>query len=205
MLKCYFNTGHYDVLDSGFCVLKAIVALYQKGIYAGALIKKRRYWPTLVPGPAMDDRFAAKEVGSVEALCGTLNNVEYHMWCMKEPDYVMRIMATGGVLESDETCKTAQRGNGPTKVTFDYTKPFDWHFRYRHAVDDHNNLRHSLPSLEDTWDTRRWEIRVFSFILAITEINICLTVRFFKWTSGDAMTLVQFRRAFSGFLIHTIL
>ena len=108
-------------------------------------------------------------------------------------------------LESDETCKTAQRGNGPTKVTFDYTKPFDWHFRYRHAVDDHNNLRHSLPSLEDTWDTRRWEIRVFSFILAITEINICLTVRFFKWTSGDAMTLVQFRRAFSGFLIHTIL
>jgi hypothetical protein len=29
-----------------------------------------------------------------------------------------------------------------------------------------------------------------------------LALRFFKWTSGEAMTLVEFRRAFSGFLIH---
>jgi len=41
MLKSCFNSGRYVVLDSGFCVLKAIVALYEKGLYAGALIKKR--------------------------------------------------------------------------------------------------------------------------------------------------------------------
>ena len=41
MLKSCFNTRRYVVLDSGFCVLKALVALYEQGIYAGVLIKKR--------------------------------------------------------------------------------------------------------------------------------------------------------------------
>eukprot|EP00804_Cyclotella_cryptica_P010233 CCRYP_016698-RA/>CCRYP_016698-RA protein AED:0.43 eAED:0.33 QI:0/0/0/0.66/1/1/3/0/142 len=69
----------------------------------------------------------------------------------QEPDYVMKIMATGGVLAEDETCRVTYRGSGDDRTTFHYKKPFDWHFRYRHAVDDHNNLRHALPSLEDTW------------------------------------------------------
>ena len=33
---------------------------------------------------------------------------------------------------------------------FNYKLPFDWYFCYRYAVDDHNNLRHTLPSIEDT-------------------------------------------------------
>ncbi len=41
MLKSCYNTGRYVVLDSGFCVLKAIVALYEKGIYVGEVTKKR--------------------------------------------------------------------------------------------------------------------------------------------------------------------
>ena len=32
MLRSYFNSGRYVVLDSGFCVLKAIVALFKKRI-----------------------------------------------------------------------------------------------------------------------------------------------------------------------------
>ena len=90
-------------------------------------------------------------VGSVDAIEGTSTGQRYTMWCMKEPDYVMRLMATGGsLLADDETCKLAHRGVGDSRVSFRYTRPYDWHFRYRHAVDDHNNLRHTLPSLEDT-------------------------------------------------------
>ena len=58
MLQSYFNTGRYVVLDSGFCVLQAIVGLYQKDIFAGALIKKRKFWPKLIPGAAIDNWFA---------------------------------------------------------------------------------------------------------------------------------------------------
>jgi hypothetical protein len=189
------------VLDSGFCVLKAIIALYEKGLYAGALIKKRRYWPTLVPGDVIDSQFANKRTGDIGAIEGKLNGSTYWLWGIKEPNYVMKIMATGGVLATDDTCKTAVRGNGNDRVLFKYTKPFDWHFWYRHAVDDHNNLCHALPSLDDTWATTRWEIRVFTFLLAIYGINAYLALRFFKWAGKAKMTLLQFRRHLASFMV----
>ena len=113
----------------------------------------------------------------------------------------MKIMATGGVLEADDSCKMAQRGNGPSAVRFKYTKPIDWHFRYRHAIDDHNNLCHALPSIEGTWITTRWPIRVFSFLLALTEVNMFLALRFFVWNKEEKMELVHFRRKLSGLMI----
>ena len=42
MLKSYFGTAKYIVLDSGFCVLKALVELKHRVIFACALIKKRK-------------------------------------------------------------------------------------------------------------------------------------------------------------------
>ncbi len=95
------------------------------------------------------------------------------------------------------------RNSGDTRTTFKYKKPFDWHFRYRHSVDDHNNLRHALPSLEDTWVTQRWEIRVFAFLLAITEVNTYLACKYFVWTGLlDQMPMpVKFHRKFSWALI----
>jgi hypothetical protein len=38
MLRAYHHTGRYVVLDSGFCVLKAIVDLQKVGVYSAALI-----------------------------------------------------------------------------------------------------------------------------------------------------------------------
>ena len=42
MMKSYFATGMYVVLDSGFCVLKGLIQLRKKGIFACAFINKRR-------------------------------------------------------------------------------------------------------------------------------------------------------------------
>ena len=50
-----FSTGKFVVLDSGFCVSKGITALLEVGVYAAALIKKRKYWPKGVPGDAIDE------------------------------------------------------------------------------------------------------------------------------------------------------
>lgn len=125
----------------------------------------------------------------------------YNLWGMKEPDYVMRMMATGGLLAALDSCKMAKRrwreGGVDCSRTFQYTCPFDWHFRYRHAVDDHNNLHHALPSIEDSWVSQRWETRVFSFILAITEVNAFLCLRYFTFEKGaikGCPTLLRFRR-----------
>jgi hypothetical protein len=153
MLQSYFHTARYIVLDSGFCVLKGIIELRKNGLFGCALIKKRRYWPAGVPGDAMQQFFDADgvNVGDNHAIAGTMNGVMYNLWGMKEPDYVMRMMATGGPLAGYETCKEALRKwtEGGIEVVrrFRYACPFDWHFRYRHAVDDHNNLPMLCPQL----------------------------------------------------------
>ena len=116
---------------------------------------------------------------------------------MKEPDYVMKMMATGGALMSDASCRKTTRRVDGTIAKFAYTLPFDWHFRYRHEVDDHNNLRHAVPSLEETWLTLRWVIRVFTFILAVTEVNVYLVLKFFVFVgdkAGDLEKYLEFRR-----------
>ena len=61
-------TGKVVVLDSGFCVLKAITELQKVGVYSSALIKKRRYWPKGIPGDDIKDNFTDKSVGFTNRL-----------------------------------------------------------------------------------------------------------------------------------------
>ena len=42
MMRSYFATGRYVILDSGFCVLKGLIQLWKKGIFAHAVINNRR-------------------------------------------------------------------------------------------------------------------------------------------------------------------
>ncbi len=92
----------------------------------------------------MDDHMAGSEVGSVDAIQGSMEGVLYNLWAMKEPDYVMKMMATGGSLIADDSCRSTScrwiEGGVQTTKESTYTLPFDNRFRYHHAVDDHNNL-----------------------------------------------------------------
>lgn len=99
MTRPIWYKGFVVVLDSGFCVLKGIVELAKKGVYGAALIKKRRYWPKYIKGDAIIDHFRTKEVGTADAWPGTLDNTPFHIFCMKEPDYVMSLMSSYGTCE----------------------------------------------------------------------------------------------------------
>ena len=50
IMKGYFATGRYVIIDSSFCVLKGLIQLRKKVVFACAVIKKIRYWPSMVPG-----------------------------------------------------------------------------------------------------------------------------------------------------------
>ena len=63
MTKIYFSTGRYVVLDSGFCVLKGLIQLSKKAMFACSIIKKRRYWPFMVPDKEIKYHFEEVEVG----------------------------------------------------------------------------------------------------------------------------------------------
>jgi hypothetical protein len=126
-------------------------------------------------------------VGDVDAILGTQDGIPYFLWGMKEPNYVMQMMAMGRPLSPDDSCKVTSRtwkcGNEGILTTFQYSRPFDWYFRYWHAVDKHNYLQYALPSIKDTWLMHRWECQVFNFILAILEIIAYLALRYFVFAN----------------------
>ena len=61
------------MLDSGFCVLAALLVLKEVGVYAAAVIKKRRYWPKHVPGDEIDKEMEKCEVGENKVMSGKLH------------------------------------------------------------------------------------------------------------------------------------
>ena len=57
MMKSYFDTGRYVIIDYSFYILKVLIQLGKKVIFAYSVIKKRRYRPSMVPGKEMEDHF----------------------------------------------------------------------------------------------------------------------------------------------------
>ena len=98
LMKPVHGCGKVFVLDSGFCVLKALAELKKKGVFAHALIKKCHYWPRHVPGDDIIMHFTNEEVGKVDAIKGVLDDVPFYLFAMKEPDYMMQIMSMYGTL-----------------------------------------------------------------------------------------------------------
>jgi hypothetical protein len=60
------------------------LVLKKIGVFASAVIKKRRYWPKYVPGDSIDDRMKDKDIGNVDALLiETLDGVFLiTSWCV---------------------------------------------------------------------------------------------------------------------------
>ena len=139
------------------------------------------------------------DVGKTEVLHGVLDGISYDIFCMKEEDYVMKIMATYGSNSPPMRQRMKARrtiANGTT-VEFEYIEPIANHFDYRHCVDDNNHLRHMRPSIEETWKTHRWVLRVLAFFLAVSEVNAFLCFRHWVWNKVDRMYFHAFRRALS--------
>ena len=83
MTKPIWNTGRLVILDSGFCVLNGLIALAKKGIFASALIKKRRYWPKYIKGEEIKEHFKDKMVGEVDAWPGKIDSIPFYVFSMK--------------------------------------------------------------------------------------------------------------------------
>jgi hypothetical protein len=153
-----------------------------------------------VPGGAIDEHFADRDVGDVDMLeAATEEGKPFRIYCFKETDYVMKIMATWMTLDKleDAPARREYKGaNGQTVVqTFKYRQPFGLHFRYRHQVDDpHNNCRHPPISLERTWATKFWPHRNFAWYLAASEVNMALASGHLQ-NSGVLLPTLEFRGA----------
>ncbi|KAI2498691.1 Transposase IS4 [Fragilaria crotonensis] len=112
------HSGRVVIMDSGFCALQSLIQLASVGVYGSAVIKERRYFPKYINGDAIDPHFESKGIGETDILPGTLDGINFKIFCMKEEDYVMKLMATYGALrpmEGGETNQSLTRRNGTRK------------------------------------------------------------------------------------------
>jgi Transposase IS4 len=116
LIKPLWGTAKMVVLDSGFCVLKGIIELKKRGVYAASLIKKRRYWPKYTAGEDIKQHFEDKEVGDVNTLPGVMEEVPFHIYAMKEPDYTLMMMTTYGTPECQGKTTRRKLNNGEVKT-----------------------------------------------------------------------------------------
>ena len=147
-----FGSGKAVVLNSGFCVTKFITELKSKVFYVASQTKKRSCWSNGVPGDPIYTHFEDKEVGDVVMIeARTEYNKLFEIFCMKDPDYVMKIMASWVMIDELEGARTRgyfiDSSRKKEANQFTYWKPFLFHFRYLHQVDKHNNWKHAPISL----------------------------------------------------------
>ena len=111
----------------------------------------------------------------MDAFQGSIIEKSYHIMAKKEPECVMLMMTTYGMLEHLGGSGTHRRykGAGGELVTkrFNYHEVFGDHFNYRHQVGYNNNWRHYPISVERTWAKKYWPDRCHVYFLALTEVN----------------------------------
>jgi hypothetical protein len=166
------------IMDSGSYVLEGSGKVgFCRCRTASAVIKKHQYWPKHIDGEAKLIRISISKESWSRPIASQvhLDGTNFKVFCMKEEDYVMKLMATYGALRlvnEGATQRSVTRQSGIREnVNFNYTEPIFNHFKFRHQVDDHNNNRHSPISVEESVNTKDWRIRVFTFILAVVEVN----------------------------------
>ena len=74
-MKSYFYTGGYVILDSVFSILKGLIQLKKKVIFACAFIKKRIHGTSMVPFKEMENSFGEVELGDIDDTQGKVDDV----------------------------------------------------------------------------------------------------------------------------------
>ena len=75
IMKIYFDTDRYVILDSCFCILKGLIQLKKKGVFECAFINKIRYGTSMVPVKEMEDHFGEVGMGGEYAIKGIVYDV----------------------------------------------------------------------------------------------------------------------------------
>lgn len=198
LTKGIWYSGKVLILNSKYSVLKALIELKKKGLYASAPIQQQQYWPKFMNGEVVDEHFVDKDVGYVDAIGGTKDSQAFHIFGLKLPSFTMKMVSTYGIIDRVGPQQNIEIDG--RRVTFQRPEVIANHYAYNHFVDEHDTLRRTSPQLDVMWEMASWPNRVFAFMLAVTEINMMLATRFFY--EDKTISKVEFRKKLSEKLIN---
>lgn len=174
MTESIAGKGIVVVMDSAFCVMKALMALKARGIYAASVAKKRSYWPRHIPGDEILAHMQGKPVGELHGRRGKLGNTRFNIFAVNHVRYTFIMVATYGstLLQGEE--KKIKTADGQT-FSYKRNEPISDYYKARHAVDDHNRHRQGQRiGIEKAWGSKFWANRQLAFIITVNLVNSML-------------------------------
>ena len=90
--KTLYGTRKSVLMYSGFSVSRDIVGLKQEVVCGALMIKMQGYWPKCVHGAAFNVHFKDEDVNHCDMIGTLIDDLPLQVMCMKEPNYVIKIM-----------------------------------------------------------------------------------------------------------------
>ena len=69
---------------------------------------ERKYWPDFIKGNEINKQSEGKEICKTDSLSGIMDSIPFHAFGLKEPDYMMRVLASYGTNERNKNHRSRQ-------------------------------------------------------------------------------------------------
>jgi hypothetical protein len=201
MTENLWGSGGVCCFDSHFSNLRACIEMKRKGLYSNAYIKMNgTNWPQHSNGAANELYMSAREVPfcSSSSFGGTWAGVPFHVCLFKDTEYVGQMFTTYGspALKKGRTHKRRHPTAGQPTIHFQHDVNFWAYYFSRASIDINNNIRQGDLGLEAGWGTHNWVTRMFTFYLAVAEVNASIALNYFRNApeGSPKVTLHNFRK-----------
>ena len=173
MARPFYSSGTVVVMDSAFCVVAALLEMQRRGVFAAAVVRKRRdCWPRHLDGVAQAvDTMRTRPVGQLHARRGASEDqVPIAHFFVNHGNAVVQLLSTygsGALGHEQRKVRTEDK-----VLSYRRNAVLDDYCRARRAADLHSRICQGQQlALERAWSSRRWPLRQLAFVLSATLVN----------------------------------
>lgn len=194
MAKPLFKRKCIVVHDSGFSCVTAMKELLKEGVHSSMLFKKKRYFPRFTDGAANAAFLEQQEFLVPFYKQMQFEDMHWQINMYRDTAHLTQLGSTYGTGVLDSRLRSRFHPTTGAKITFKHVDAVDDYFFARTAVDEHNRMRQGSLSFEQGWQTKKWHIRVFAFLVGMSETNAKHAAAFFRdKQQGQVVSLLGFR------------
>ena len=194
MAKPLFNTNSVLVHDSGFQSIPGMQELWKRGVFPSCLMKKKAHFARFSDGAANENFIKTQQY--LVPFCKKMK-FEVMPWRViahRDTKHLVQLLTTYGTSDLAGAVRYRYHPDTNAKMTFQYSDAVNDYFIARGGVDRNNNLRQGGLSVEQGWQTTKWHIRMFAFLVGVSESNAKLAADHFRDVDdAEVVSLFAFR------------
>ena len=166
----------------------------KEGVHSSMLFKKKRYFPRFTDGATNETFLQQQEFLVPFYKRMQFEDMHWQINMYKDTAHLTQLGSTygNGVLNGRQRHRFHPITGA--KITFKHVDAVDDYFFARTAVDEHNRTRQGGLSFERGWQTKKWHVRIFAFLVGMSETNAKNAAAFFRdRPQQQVVSLLAFR------------